>query len=136
MSKEVLEERISTKQSNNQPNARKEIFLGICLFVGTNLVLMLVGHVLRDFFWRVDPSFFGNSTFYLKIFDGVNLVSILFINIVICIYLIIKRPFMTLGVLAGIPVLMLILVILWLALCLFVVLAWFALLLLHGIGLI
>jgi hypothetical protein len=136
MGEEVLEEKISTEQSNKPSNALKDIFLGIGLFVGMNLLLMFVGHVLRDFFWRIASSFFDNPTFYLRIFDGVNFAAILFINIATFIYLIMKRPVMTVGVLAGIPVLMLILVLLWLALCLFVVLAWFVLLLLHGMGLI
>jgi hypothetical protein len=136
MGEEAVEERVSTKLSNNQTNAKKDIFLGICLFVGMNLVLIFVGHVLRDFFWRLGFNFLGNSTSYLNILEGVNLVIIFLINIAIFIYLIIKRPLMTVGVLAGIPVLILILFLLWLALCLFVVVAWFVLLFLRGIGLI
>jgi hypothetical protein len=136
MGEKVLEESSSTKQSVNRPDAKKDILIGICLFVGMNLLFMLNGQILRNFFWMIDSAFFGRSVYFLKIFDGVYLALIIFINLALFIYLIIKRPMMTVGILSGIPVLTLILALLWLALCLFVVLAWFTILFLHGIGLI
>jgi hypothetical protein len=136
MGEKVLEASSSRKQSGSRPDAKRDILIGICLFVGMNLMFMLGGHILRNFFWRIDSAFFGRSVYFLRIFDGVYLALILFINLALFIYLIIKRPMMTVGILSGIPVLLLILVLLWLALCLFVVLAWFTLLFLHGLGLI
>jgi hypothetical protein len=126
---------IPTKQTNNQSNLR-EIFLGIGLFIGMNFVLLVARDPLYHFLSRIDSIFFGNEFFDIRIFDIVIFSSIFLINITIFIYLIIRRPLMVIGILAGIPMLMLLLVLLWFALALIVIVLWFVAILLHSIGLI
>jgi hypothetical protein len=48
MAEEIVEVTVSTKQINNRSNAIKDIFLGIFLFVGMNLLLLLAWHILGD----------------------------------------------------------------------------------------
>jgi len=136
MAEELVEDTVSTKQRNYQSNIVKDVFLGICVFVGINLWLLLVGHILGNLFWKIDYSFFNGSPYYVGIFDMVKFAIIFLINVVVFIFLIIKRPRMIIGVVAGIPVFMAALVLIWLAVCLFVVVAWYALLFLNAIGLI
>ena len=136
MAEEIVEVTVSTKQSTNKSNAMKDIFLGICLFVGMNLQLLLVWHILGDLFWKINYRFFDGSIHYFSIFLEAKFATFVFINIVVFIFLIVKRPRMIIGLFAGIPVLILVLLLLLLALFLFVIVSWFALLFLHEIGLI
>ena len=136
MAEEVVEATVSTKQSNHQSNAMKDIFLGICLFVGMNLQLLLVWHILGDLFWKINYRFFDGSLYYFSMFLEAKFAAFVLINIVVFIFLIVKRPRMIIGLFAGMPVLILVLLLLLLALFLFVIVSWFALLFLREIGLI
>ena len=136
MTEEVVEDILPIKQINNQPNTIKDIFLGIFLFVGMNLALMLTGHILSNLFWKATYRFFDDPSYYVGLLDMVKFATIFFINIVVFIYLIIKRPRMVLGILAGIPILIGILFLLLMASCLFIFIAWTALLFLNWLGLI
>ena len=137
MAEEVVEDTVSTKQITNQPNAMKDIFLGICLFVGMNLQLLLAWHILGELFWKINYRFLDGSIYNFNIFLEAKFATFVFINIVVFIFLIVKRPHMVIGLLAGIPILIMVLLLLLLALFIFVIVAWFAILLLDyliGLG--
>jgi len=128
MTEEVLEDAVPIKQINNQPGILKDIILGICLFVGMNLLLMLAGHILGGLFWNIVSGLFNISSHYSPYIGFVKFAAIFFINVAVFIYLIVKRPRMIIGLLAGIPVLLLILLLLFLALWIFIIAGWFGIL--------
>jgi hypothetical protein len=130
MTEEVLEDAVSIKQINNQPHILKDIILGICLFVGMNLVLMLAGHILGGLFWNIVSGLFDISSYYSTYIGFVNFMGIFFINVAVFIYLIVKRPRMVIGLLVGVPVLVMILFLLLLAAWLFIIGGWIVLILL------
>jgi hypothetical protein len=133
MPEEPIEDKVSTKYSGYLPNIVKDIVLGACVFVGMNLQLLLVGHILGNLFSTINHRFFDGSPYDVGMFEMVKLATIFFINVVLFIVLLVKRPRMMIGAAAGIPVLMATLVLIWFALCIFVVVAWFALLFLNEI---
>ncbi len=92
MIEEDVENVDTTKQANNQTNAMKDIFLGICLFAGINLVLLLAGDILGSLFWKITSIFFDRSTDYLNFFYASKFAKIFLINISIFIYFIVKHP--------------------------------------------
>jgi hypothetical protein len=135
MAEKILAEGNSAKQSR-EANAKNDILRGIFLFVGMNLLFVLGRNVLSNIAGRIDTVFFGNSDVHVRIFIAIYLVCTIFTNFAVLIYLLVKRPIMIVGMLSGIPALFLVLILLSLAVCVFVFVAWFALLFIHGIGLI
>ena len=96
-------------------NTKKEILLGICLFVGMNYAFALGGFVLVNFLAGLDHT---DSTFFRDLSVKVVLGSAFLVNASIFVYLIIKRPLMSIGILAVIPAL----VLLWCAVILMLLL--------------
>lgn len=122
---------ISTKQNINQTSAKRDVFLGICLFVGVNFMLALAESAIINFFWTKDSTFFANRSSFKGIIVIGTFSAIFLINIAILIYLImIKRPLMGIGILA-IPILMLLLVVLWFTFAIVLFLLWCVLIVLN-----
>jgi hypothetical protein len=136
MAEAAKEEIIPLKETDKSSKALKDIIFGICLFVGINLILLLIWKILGGFFWRIDSRFFDNSNVYIEFLGNISFPALVFINLILFVYILIKRPLMAIGMLAGIPVLFLLIFFIWCALAIILFLLWILLLLLHGIGLV
>lgn len=99
--------------------AKEQIFLGICLFVGMNYVLVIGGFfifiLIVNFFTGLNYRFSIAPTSLRDIVAIVGLGLIFLANAGIFLYLLLKRPLMSLGILAVIPAL----VLLWVATIIF-----------------
>ena len=136
MDEEIPKGIIFTSQISNQPSAKKDLFLGACLFLGLNFLLLLAESAIISFFWAKDVTFFTDRSSYQRIVVIGTFSFIFLINLALFIYLIrIKRPAMSVSILAT-PVLILLPVVGWCIVMVFLFLAWIALLLLHSIGLV
>ena len=125
MAQEPLEVMNSAKKVDSQRQVVKDIVLGIFLFVGMNLALLVIIHIdgLEGIFPRMYIRFFGDSIGKMSVFYAARNTVLFLSNALLFIYLIIiKRPRMLIGLLAGIPALFMILFFLWLMLCIFVTL--------------
>jgi hypothetical protein len=94
---------IHTSQIKNTTIA-KEVFWGIALFVGMNYVFALGGFFLVNFFAGLDNT---ASTFLRDLSLKVVLGAAISINVAIFAYLVLRRPRMSLGIVAVIPALVL-----------------------------
>ncbi len=136
MAEEIPKGTILTDGINGKPNTRREVFLGIVLFLGVNFVLLLAESAIISFFWTKDATFFTDRASYQRIVVIGTFSLIFLINVALFIYLIVRRrPLMSFGILA-IPLLALLAVVGWCTVVFLLFLIWIALLMLHSNGLV
>jgi hypothetical protein len=85
MAEEIQKGIISTNQAKNKLSALRDVFLGICLFLAVNFVLMLAESAIISFFWTKDATFFTNRSSYKIIVELVTFSAIFLINVAISI---------------------------------------------------